>query len=152
MLALAKYAIKVFVLHISIVKPLGESGKLQLTSDMAELEFGLSAFMSDGTSSKRGVHLENIGDEYRMLRAMRYITTWISNHARLTPKVQAIALPRELPACLAGVHNRLAAPHRAASHPRTLARTAAPYATRVARGGVRAMGGRAHRRGGMDAR
>ncbi|KAL1704556.1 Golgi transport complex subunit 5-domain-containing protein [Schizophyllum commune] len=91
MLALAKYAIKVFVLHISIVKPLGESGKLQLTSDMAELEFGLSAFMSDGTSSKRGVHLENIGDEYRMLRAMRPLL--FLENAQLASPVYTTGLP-----------------------------------------------------------
>ncbi|KAI5889748.1 uncharacterized protein SCHCODRAFT_02601723 [Schizophyllum commune H4-8] len=91
MLALAKYAIKVFVLHISIVKPLGESGKLQLTSDMAELEFGLSAFMSDGTSSKRGVHLENIGDEYRMLRAMRPLL--FLENAQLASPMYTIGLP-----------------------------------------------------------
>ncbi|KAL1665907.1 Golgi transport complex subunit 5-domain-containing protein [Schizophyllum commune] len=91
MLALAKYAIKVFVLHISIVKPLGESGKLQLTSDMAELEFGLSAFMSDGTSSKRGVHLENIGDEYRMLRAMRPLL--FLENAQLASPMYTTGLP-----------------------------------------------------------
>ncbi|KAL1748610.1 Golgi transport complex subunit 5-domain-containing protein [Schizophyllum fasciatum] len=90
-LAIAKYAIKVFVLHISIVKPLGESGKLQLTSDMAELEFGLSAFMADGTSSKRGVHLENIGDEYRMLRAMRPLL--FLENAQLTSPVYTTGLP-----------------------------------------------------------
>ncbi|KAF8415603.1 hypothetical protein L210DRAFT_3585540, partial [Boletus edulis BED1] len=42
-----------FVMHASIAKPLGECGKLQLTTDMAELEFSLNAFLADGSQSKR---------------------------------------------------------------------------------------------------
>lgn len=66
-----KFVIRTFVLHVSIAKPLGESGKLQLTSDMPELEFALSAFLVENPQSKRGGNLETVGDEYRMLRAMR---------------------------------------------------------------------------------
>ena len=44
---------------------------MQLTSDMTELEFGLSAFMSDKTQQKRGTDWESVGDDYRALRAMR---------------------------------------------------------------------------------
>lgn len=68
---MVKYVIRVFVLHASIAKPLGESGKLQLTTDMAELEFSLNAFLADGSQSKRGGNLEGIGEEYKALRAMR---------------------------------------------------------------------------------
>ena len=69
---IVKYVIKTFVLHASIAKPLGESGKLQLTSDMTELEFGLSAFMSDkAQQGKRGTDWESVGSDYRALRAMR---------------------------------------------------------------------------------
>jgi hypothetical protein len=62
---------RTFVLHISIARPLTEAGKLQMTSDMTELEFGLSAFMVDNPQSKRGGNLESIGEDYRALRAMR---------------------------------------------------------------------------------
>jgi hypothetical protein len=68
---IVRFVIRTFVLHISITKPLGESGKLQLTSDMAELEFALSAFLVDNPQSKRGGNLETVGEEYRILRAMR---------------------------------------------------------------------------------
>ncbi|KAF8894946.1 Golgi transport complex subunit 5-domain-containing protein [Gymnopilus junonius] len=64
--SVVRYVMRIFVLHISIANPLGESGKLQMASDMTGLEFGLNAFMVDNT---RG--LESIGDEYRALRAMR---------------------------------------------------------------------------------
>ncbi|EEB94824.1 hypothetical protein MPER_06301, partial [Moniliophthora perniciosa FA553] len=61
-----------FVRHVSITKPLSESGKLQMTSDMTELEFALSAFMID-PQSKRGESLDSIGEEYLTLRAMRHL-------------------------------------------------------------------------------
>lgn len=59
------------MLHASIAKPLGESGKLQLTTDMTELEFAVNAFLADNLQSKRGGNLESIGEEYKTLRAMR---------------------------------------------------------------------------------
>ena len=58
--------LRTFVLHASIAKPLGESGKLQLTSDMTELEFALNAFMTDGKQ-----RIELVGDNYKALRSMR---------------------------------------------------------------------------------
>ncbi len=70
---LVKFVIKTFVLHVSIVKPLGETGKLQLTSDMTELEFGLSAFLVESPQEKRGGNLESTGADYKMLRAMRQV-------------------------------------------------------------------------------
>ncbi|KAJ7497111.1 Golgi transport complex subunit 5-domain-containing protein [Mycena latifolia] len=69
--SIVKFVIRTFVLHVSIAKPLGESGKLQLTSDMTELEFALSAFLVENAQSKRGGSLETVGDDYRILRAMR---------------------------------------------------------------------------------
>ena len=50
---------------------MSETGKLQLTSDMTELEFALSAFMADKTQNKRGTDWDSVGDEYKALRAMR---------------------------------------------------------------------------------
>ncbi|KAF8160965.1 Golgi transport complex subunit 5-domain-containing protein [Crassisporium funariophilum] len=70
-LSVVRYAIRTFVLHISIASPLGESGKLQMASDMTGLEFGLNAFIADNTQNKRGGNLESVGEEYRALRAMR---------------------------------------------------------------------------------
>jgi len=68
-----KYVIRTFVLHVSITKPLGETGKLQLTSDMTELEFALSAFMADKNQPRRrsGGDWTAVADDYRALRAMR---------------------------------------------------------------------------------
>ncbi|KAH7335890.1 Golgi transport complex subunit 5-domain-containing protein [Rhizoctonia solani] len=65
----AKNVIRTFVLNASIIKPLGEAGKLQLTSDMTELEFTLGSFVAD--PSRRTGSLDILGDDYRVLRAMR---------------------------------------------------------------------------------
>ncbi|KAK7472882.1 hypothetical protein VKT23_000990 [Stygiomarasmius scandens] len=69
-LSIVKYVLRTFVLHVSITKPLSESGKLQLTTDMTELEFALNSFMADGSKISRD-NLEIAGEEYRALRAMR---------------------------------------------------------------------------------
>ncbi|KAI0769620.1 Golgi transport complex subunit 5-domain-containing protein [Trametes elegans] len=84
-LSLVRFVIKTFVLHASIAKPLGETGKLQLTSDMTELEFGLSAFMAEKTQAKRGADWEAVGDDYRALRVMRHLL-FLDNAALASPK------------------------------------------------------------------
>lgn len=65
------------MLHASIVKPLDETTKLQLTRDMTEIEFSLGAFMSDGKGKRGGGGsggsggLDGAGSKYRALRALR---------------------------------------------------------------------------------
>ncbi|CAE6430952.1 unnamed protein product [Rhizoctonia solani] len=65
----AKNVIRTFVLNASIIKPLGEAGKLQLTSDMTELEFTLGSFVADPSRRTGSLHI--LGDDYRVLRALR---------------------------------------------------------------------------------
>ncbi|KAJ7668407.1 Golgi transport complex subunit 5-domain-containing protein [Mycena polygramma] len=84
-ISIVKFVIRTFVLHVSIAKPLGESGKLQLTSDMTELEFALSAFLVENAASKRGGNLETVGDDYRILRAMRPLL-FLDNAQLASPK------------------------------------------------------------------
>lgn len=55
-----------FIFQASIVRPLSEAGKLKLAGDMAELEFTISQFMSE-----YGARTEEVGDEYKALRAFR---------------------------------------------------------------------------------
>ncbi|EIN11737.1 hypothetical protein PUNSTDRAFT_119002 [Punctularia strigosozonata HHB-11173 SS5] len=90
-ITIIKDVIRTFVLHVSIAKPLSEGGKLQLTSDMTELEFGLSAFMGDQGAGKRGGNLGDIGDDYRMLRAMRPLL-FLDNASLASPE-QTKGLP-----------------------------------------------------------
>jgi len=69
--SIVKFAVNTFLLHASIAKPLSESGKLQLTNDMTELEFVLSGFLIEGSQVRRNEGLGLIGDDYLALRAMR---------------------------------------------------------------------------------
>lgn len=102
--SIVQFVIRTFVLHVSIAKPLGESGKLQLTTDMAELEFALNGFMAEGPN-KRGGNLETlVGDDYRVLRAMRYRLTFLYEYVVTQLLSQAVTLPGELPAEIPATH------------------------------------------------
>ncbi|KAI8647395.1 Golgi transport complex subunit 5-domain-containing protein [Parasitella parasitica] len=63
---ISKYILYVFIFQASMVCPLSEAGKLKLAGDMAELEFTVSQFMSE-----YGARIEEVGDEYKALRAFR---------------------------------------------------------------------------------
>lgn len=63
---ISRYILHVFIFQASIVRPLSEAGKLKLAGDMAELEFTISQF-----TSEYGGRIEEVGDEYRALRAFR---------------------------------------------------------------------------------
>lgn len=62
-LDLARFTVQTFILHASIVKQLGESGKLKLTSDTTSLEFAISQYLSS-----HGLSLANMGDQFKALR------------------------------------------------------------------------------------
>ena len=70
---LSRFLIKTFLLHASIARPLGESGKLKLTGDMTELEMGIASLLSTGQvqGQRGGMKMDRIGDEYLALRAFR---------------------------------------------------------------------------------
>ncbi|GJJ06135.1 hypothetical protein Clacol_000324 [Clathrus columnatus] len=86
---IAKHALKTFVYHVSIVKPLSEGGKLQLTTDMAEIEFALNAFMLK--QGQKSTKLEALGNEYRALRALRPLL--FLDNAHLGSVESTIGLP-----------------------------------------------------------
>ncbi|KAL0580334.1 hypothetical protein V5O48_001671 [Marasmius crinis-equi] len=88
--SIVKFVLKIYVIHVSITRPLSESGKLQMTSDMTELEFALNAFMID-PQTKRGDSLESIGDEYVALRAMRPLL--FLDNAHLASPTHTTGLP-----------------------------------------------------------
>ena len=72
-LDLSRYLISTFLLHASIARPLGESGKLKLTGDMTELEMGIASLLSTGQiqGQRGGLKIERVGDEYLALRSFR---------------------------------------------------------------------------------
>lgn len=62
-LDLARFTVQTFILHASVVKQLGEIGKLKLTSDTTSLEFAVSQYLSS-----HGLSLASMGDQFKALR------------------------------------------------------------------------------------
>ncbi|KAH9032641.1 Golgi transport complex subunit 5-domain-containing protein [Lactarius hengduanensis] len=89
-LDIVRHVLRAFVLHVSIVKPLDEARKLQLTGDMTELEFSLGTFVSEG-KGKRSGGLDAAGAEYRALRALRPLL--FLETARLAERSATAGLP-----------------------------------------------------------
>ncbi|GAA5886213.1 hypothetical protein JCM16303_004462 [Sporobolomyces ruberrimus] len=65
-LDLARFTVQTFLLHASIVQPLGESGKLKLTQDTTSLEFSINQYLSG-----YDISLQDMGDQFKALRAFR---------------------------------------------------------------------------------
>ena len=62
-LDLARFTVQTFLLHASIVQPLGESGKLKLTQDTTSLEFSINHYLSG-----YDISLQDMGDQFKALR------------------------------------------------------------------------------------
>lgn len=94
-LGIVSFVINTFLLHASITRPLGESGKLKLTGDMTELEFALGIFLTTGSvqGQRNTMRLEMAGDAYRALRAFRYVQAKSCTSIRLTHRIQDLSLP-----------------------------------------------------------
>lgn len=67
MTEIGKFILQRFVLHASIAHPLGEGGKLKLTTDLTTLEFAVSQMLSDCK-----LNLNALGDNFKALRSFRY--------------------------------------------------------------------------------
>ena len=139
LMSLVRFVIRTFVLHVSIAKPLGENGKLQLTSDMAELEFALSVFMAESLQSKRGGNLESVGENYRVLRAMRCVVVYFTCYF-LIDRPQTTSFPGKCPAGFTKAYSGPPASDRTAPHPCALTDPASTQPAWMARGRVCAMG------------
>ncbi|KAL7424738.1 hypothetical protein Q5752_000422 [Cryptotrichosporon argae] len=90
---LAKHVIRTFLVHASIARPLGESGRLKLTGNMTELEMALQNFVATGqvAGQKGGVKLDRIGDEYLALRSFRQLL--FAPRTALANPVETVHLP-----------------------------------------------------------
>jgi len=69
---LAERCIRRFVLHSSLVRPMGAGGAMRLASDCAQLEFALSTILGPtGHTAVGPTGLTALGPAYRLLRALR---------------------------------------------------------------------------------
>ncbi|EPQ25842.1 uncharacterized protein PFL1_06517 [Pseudozyma flocculosa PF-1] len=88
-LGLARWTLRVFLLHASLLRPLSEAGKLKLTADMTALEFAIEQLVTDlpcpaldpgaphrdeaSAATKRGgrMDISSCGAVWKALRAFR---------------------------------------------------------------------------------
>ncbi|XP_065397138.1 conserved oligomeric Golgi complex subunit 5 isoform X3 [Macaca fascicularis] len=60
--AIAQRAIELFIRHASLIRPLGEGGKMRLAADFAQMELAVGPFCR---------RVSDLGKSYRMLRSFR---------------------------------------------------------------------------------
>jgi hypothetical protein len=65
---LGKRILSFWLLHASLVRPLSETGKLKLISDMSQLEYSLNQLLIDN-----GLTLADLDDEYKALKSFRLV-------------------------------------------------------------------------------
>jgi len=142
---LCKFVIRRFVLHASIVQPLGEGGKLKLTTDCTSLEFALSQLLSDYK-----LNLAALGDDFKALRAFRLVgfSVILGVAADGLVLYKASTLPRECSLEGCRQDQGCTYPSAATSHPGTdkYFAPASPGA-QMARGGVLQVCNRAYNTG-----
>lgn len=73
--SIATYSIYSFVSNAALVRPLGETGRLRITQDLADLELALEQLVFKGGSSNTLGQLDS-GRPYAELRAMRQMIFW----------------------------------------------------------------------------
>lgn len=60
---IASRCVELFVRHASLIRPLGEGGKMRLAADFAQMELAISPFCRK---------VSDLGNHYKLLRAFRY--------------------------------------------------------------------------------
>lgn len=65
---MGKRILSFWLLHASFVRPLSETGKLKLISDMSQLEYSLNQLLIDN-----GLTLADLDEEYKALKSFRLV-------------------------------------------------------------------------------
>ncbi|XP_069317810.1 conserved oligomeric Golgi complex subunit 5 isoform X6 [Eulemur rufifrons] len=74
--AIAQRAIELFIRHASLIRPLGEGGKMRLAADFAQMELAVGPFCR---------RVSNLGKSYRMLRSFRPLLFQTSENVANSP-------------------------------------------------------------------
>uniref|UniRef100_A0A2K6TIK2 Conserved oligomeric Golgi complex subunit 5 n=1 Tax=Saimiri boliviensis boliviensis TaxID=39432 RepID=A0A2K6TIK2_SAIBB len=74
--AIAQRAIELFIRHASLIRPLGEGGKMRLAADFAQMELAVGPFCR---------RVSDLGKSYRMLRSFRPLLFQTSEHVANSP-------------------------------------------------------------------
>ncbi|KAB1276598.1 Conserved oligomeric Golgi complex subunit 5, partial [Camelus dromedarius] len=74
--AIARRAIELFIRNASLIRPLGEGGKMRLAADFAQMELAVGPFCR---------RVSDLGKSYRMLRSFRPLLFQTSEHVASSP-------------------------------------------------------------------
>ncbi|KAJ7407104.1 component of oligomeric golgi complex 5 [Willisornis vidua] len=74
--AMAQRAIELFIRHASLIRPLGEGGKMRLAADFAQMEFAVAPLCR---------RVSDLGRSYRQLRSFRPLLFQTSEHIASSP-------------------------------------------------------------------
>uniref|UniRef100_A0A8C3WP07 Conserved oligomeric Golgi complex subunit 5 n=1 Tax=Catagonus wagneri TaxID=51154 RepID=A0A8C3WP07_9CETA len=75
---IARRAIELFIRNASLIRPLGEGGKIRLAADFAQMELAVGPFCR---------RVSDLGKSYRMLRSFRPLLFQTSEHMASSPAV-----------------------------------------------------------------
>ncbi|KAK7476321.1 hypothetical protein BaRGS_00032439 [Batillaria attramentaria] len=81
LLPVARRSVALFVRHASLIRPLGEGGKLRLAADFAQMEMAISPFCR---------RVADLGRDYRILRAFRPLLFQTVEHVAHSPALGEI--------------------------------------------------------------
>ncbi|XP_076469307.1 conserved oligomeric Golgi complex subunit 5-like [Babylonia areolata] len=81
LLPVARRCVELFVRHASLIRPLGEGGKLRLAADFAQMEMAISPFCR---------RVADLGRDYRILRAFRPLLFQTVEHVSQSPALGEI--------------------------------------------------------------
>ncbi|KAM6152341.1 conserved oligomeric Golgi complex subunit 5 isoform 2-T2 [Erethizon dorsatum] len=79
--AIAQRAIELFIRNASLIRPLGEGGKMRLAADFAQMELAVGPFCR---------RVSDLGKSYRMLRSFRPLLFQTSEHVANSPALGEI--------------------------------------------------------------
>uniref|UniRef100_A0A8B9WPU8 Conserved oligomeric Golgi complex subunit 5 n=1 Tax=Bos mutus grunniens TaxID=30521 RepID=A0A8B9WPU8_BOSMU len=74
--AIAQRAIELFIRNASLIRPLGEGGKMRLAADFAQMELAVGPFCR---------RVSDLGKSYRMLRSFRPLLFQTNEHVASSP-------------------------------------------------------------------
>ncbi|KAL5014542.1 hypothetical protein ScPMuIL_008812 [Solemya velum] len=80
-LSVACSCVELLIRHASLVRPLGEGGKMKLAADFAQMEMAISPFCK---------RVSDLGKAYRMLRSFRPLLFQTSEHISESPSLGEI--------------------------------------------------------------
>ncbi|KAL0594520.1 Conserved oligomeric Golgi complex subunit 5 [Plecturocebus cupreus] len=79
--AIAQRAIELFIHHASLIRPLGEGGKMRLAADFAQMELAVGPFCR---------RVSDLGKSYWMLRSFRPLLFQTSEHVANSPALEDV--------------------------------------------------------------